>query len=87
ELGEMRQRIHGMRQQMVSLLAEYGAKRDFSFVGRQAGMFSYSGLTVEQVARLKNEFGIYALDTGRIAVAALNQSNIHVVTKAIVEVL
>jgi len=87
ELSEMRQRIHGMRQQMVSLLAEYGAKRDFSFVGRQAGMFSYSGLTVEQVARLKNEFGIYALDTGRIAVAALNQSNIHVVTKAIVEVL
>ncbi|MGE1528615.1 amino acid aminotransferase [Pseudomonas putida] len=87
ELGEMRQRIHGMRQQMVSLLAEYGAKRDLSFVGRQAGMFSYSGLTVEQVARLKNDFGIYALDTGRIAVAALNQSNIHVVTKAIVEVL
>lgn len=87
ELAEMRTRIHGMRKQMVELLAEYGAKRDFSFVGRQAGMFSYSGLTVEQVARLKNEFGIYALDTGRIAVAALNQSNIHVVTKAIVEVL
>ena len=87
ELGEMRERIHGMRKQMVSLLAEYGAKRDFSFVGRQVGMFSYSGLTVEQVTRLKNDFGIYALDTGRIAVAALNQSNIHVVTKAIVEVL
>ncbi|WP_194787741.1 amino acid aminotransferase [Pseudomonas sp. UFMG81] len=87
ELAEMRTRIHGMRKQMVQLLAEYGASRDFSFVGRQAGMFSYSGLTVEQVARLKNEFGIYALDTGRIAVAALNQSNIHVVTKAIVEVL
>jgi aromatic-amino-acid transaminase len=87
ELGEMRQRIHGMRKQMVSLLAEYGANRDFSFVGRQVGMFSYSGLTVDQVARLKNDFGIYALDTGRIAVAALNQSNIHVVTKAIVEVL
>ena len=87
ELAEMRERIHGMRKQMVSLLAEYGANRDFSFVGRQVGMFSYSGLTVEQVARLKNDFGIYALDTGRIAVAALNQSNIHVVTKAIVEVL
>ena len=83
----MRERIHGMRKQMVSLLAEYGANRDFSFVGRQVGMFSYSGLTVEQVARLKNEFGIYALDTGRIAVAALNKSNIHVVTKAIVQVL
>ena len=87
ELGEMRGRIRGMRKQMVELLAEYGAKRDFSFVGRQRGMFSYSGLTAEQVARLKNEFGIYALDTGRICVAALNQSNIHVVTKAIVEVL
>ena len=87
ELAEMRERIHGMRKQMVSLLAEYGATRDFSFVGRQVGMFSYSGLTVEQVARLKNDYGIYALDTGRIAVAALNQSNIHVVTKAIVEVL
>ncbi len=87
ELGEMRERIHGMRKQMVELLAQYGAKRDFSFVGRQVGMFFYSGLTVEQVARLKTEFGIYALDTGRIAVAALNQSNIHVVTKAIVEVL
>ncbi|MNE22372.1 Aspartate aminotransferase [compost metagenome] len=87
ELGEMRQRIHGMRKQMVELLAEYGAERDFSFVGRQRGMFSYSGLTVEQVARLKNEFGIYALDTGRICVATLNQSNIHGVTKAIVEVL
>ncbi|KJK19422.1 amino acid aminotransferase [Pseudomonas sp. 2(2015)] len=87
ELAEMRQRIHGMRKQMVELLAEYGAKQDFSFVGRQCGMFSYSGLTVEQVARLKNEFGIYALDTGRICVASLNQNNIHVVTKAIVEVL
>ncbi|MDZ5602200.1 amino acid aminotransferase [Pseudomonas sp. RP23018S] len=87
ELGEMRQRIHGMRKQMVELLTEYGAQRDFSFVGRQRGMFSYSGLSAEQVARLKEQFGIYALDTGRICVAALNQANIHVVTKAIVEVL
>ncbi|MGH8381221.1 amino acid aminotransferase [Pseudomonas sp.] len=87
ELAEMRQRIHGMRKQMVELLAQYGAKQDFSFVGRQRGMFSYSGLSADQVARLKNEFGIYALDTGRICVATLNQSNIHVVTKAIVEVL
>jgi aromatic-amino-acid transaminase len=50
-------------------------------------MFSYSGLTVEQVTRLRSEFGIYALDTGRICVAALNQSNIAAVTKAIVQVL
>ncbi|MEG0862393.1 MAG: amino acid aminotransferase [Pseudomonas sp.] len=87
ELGEMRQRIHGMRKQMVELLAEQAPEHDFSFVARQRGMFSYSGLTVDQVARLKNEFGIYALDTGRICVATLNQSNIDVVTKAIVEVL
>ena len=87
ELGEMRQRIRGMRMQMVERLAELGASRDFSFVGRQRGMFSYSGLTAEQAQRLRSEFGIYALDTGRICVAALNQSNIDAVTKAIVQVL
>ncbi|MGW8461929.1 amino acid aminotransferase [Pseudomonas sp. CLCA07] len=87
ELAEMRLRIRGMRIQMVDLLAKNAPQRDFSFVGRQRGMFSYSGLTVEQVTRLRTEFGIYALDTGRICVAALNQSNIDVVTKAIVQVI
>ncbi|WLG92388.1 amino acid aminotransferase [Pseudomonas cucumis] len=87
ELAEMRLRIRGMRIQMVDLLAKNAPQRDFSFVGRQRGMFSYSGLTVEQVTRLRNEFGIYALDTGRICVAALNQSNIDAVTKAIVQVI
>lgn len=87
ELAEMRLRIRGMRIQMVDLLAQKAPQRDFSFVGRQRGMFSYSGLTVEQVTRLRSEFGIYALDTGRICVAALNQSNIDVVTKAIVAVI
>jgi len=87
ELAEMRLRIRGMRTQMVDLLAKNAPQRDFSFVGRQRGMFSYSGLTVEQVTRLRNEFGIYALDTGRICVAALNQSNIKVVTDAIVQVI
>jgi aromatic-amino-acid transaminase len=87
ELAEMRLRIRDMRTQMVDLLAKNAPQRDFSFVGRQRGMFSYSGLTVEQVTRLRNEFGIYALDTGRICVAALNQSNIDVVTKAIVAVI
>jgi aromatic-amino-acid transaminase len=87
ELAEMRLRIRGMRMQMVEGLAAHGAKRDFSFVGRQCGMFSYSGLTTAQVQRLRSEFGIYALDTGRICVAALNQSNIDVVNKAIVAVL
>lgn len=87
ELAEMRLRIRGMRTQMVDLLAEKAPGRDFSFVGRQRGMFSYSGLTTAQVHRLRNEFGIYALDTGRICVAALNQSNIKAVTDAIVQVI
>ncbi|QJP94863.1 amino acid aminotransferase [Pseudomonas fluorescens] len=87
ELAEMRLRIRGMREQMVALLGKKAPQRDFSFVGRQRGMFSYSGLTTEQVHRLRNEFGIYALDTGRICVAALNQSNIEVVTDAIVQVI
>ena len=87
ELAEMRLRIRGMRLQMVELLAKKAPEHDFSFVARQRGMFSYSGLTVEQVARLRSEFGIYALDTGRICVASLNQRNIEVVTDAIVQVI
>ena len=87
ELAEMRLRIRGMRLQMVELLAKKAPAHDFSFVARQRGMFSYSGLTVEQVARLRSEFGIYALDTGRICVASLNQSNIEAVTDAIVQVI
>ena len=87
ELGEMRQRIRSLRTSMVEQLAAHGAKRDFGFVTRQRGMFSYSGLTSEQVERLKNEFGIYAVSTGRICVAALNSKNLEVVTRAIVQVL
>jgi aromatic-amino-acid transaminase len=87
ELGEMRQRIRSLRNGMVEQLAALSAKRDFSFVARQRGMFSYSGLTADQVERLKNEFGIYAVGTGRICVAALNTRNLEVVTRAIVEVL
>ena len=87
ELGQMRMRIRSMRQAFVSKLTDKGAPRDFSFVTRQRGMFSYSGLNADQVERLKNDFGIYAVSTGRICVAALNDSNINLVTQAIVEVL
>lgn len=87
ELGEMRLRIQGMRKAMVERLADNPAGQDFSFVARQCGMFSYSGLTAEQAQRLRSEFGIYALDTGRICVAALNQKNIDVVCDAIKQVL
>src|SRR5690606_10419983 len=64
ELAEMRERIRGMRLALVDQLAAEGAG-DFSFVARQRGMFSYSGLTREQVERLRSEFGIYAIGTGR----------------------
>jgi aromatic-amino-acid transaminase len=87
ELAGMRDRIRSMRMAMVEQLAALTDKRDFSFVARQRGMFSYSGLTAEQVERLKNEFGIYAVSTGRICVAALNQSNLPAVTQAIAKVL
>lgn len=87
ELGEMRDRIRTMRLAMVEQLAALNAKRDFGFVAEQRGMFSYSGLTTEQVERLRSEFGIYAVGTGRICVAALNTRNLPVVTKAIAEVL
>jgi len=87
ELGEMRDRIRTMRLAMVEQLADLNAKRDFGFVAQQRGMFSYSGLTTEQVERLRSEFGIYAVGTGRICVAALNTRNLPVVTKAIAAVL
>lgn len=86
ELGEMRDRIKQMRQLMVQQLQEKGAAQDFSFVTEQRGMFSYSGLNAAQVDRLRDEFGIYAVSTGRICVAALNLNNINAVTDAIVAV-
>ncbi|MES2821702.1 MAG: amino acid aminotransferase [Pseudomonadota bacterium] len=87
ELGEMRERIRGMRLALVEQLTAQGARRDFAFVAQQRGMFSYSGLSADQVERLKSEFGIYAVGTGRICVAALNQRNLEAVTQAIVQVL
>ena len=83
----MRTRIQDMRLTMVRQLAEKGAKQDFSFVAKQRGMFSYSGLTAAQVERLRVEFGVYAIGTGRICAAALNHNNLDHVTDAIVQVL
>ena len=85
ELGGMRGRIHAMRAGLVSKLAALGAP-DFSFIDRQAGMFSYSGLSKAQVHKLRDEHAIYALDSGRICVAALNQANLDTVAAAITAV-
>ncbi|SAI42279.1 aromatic-amino-acid aminotransferase [Bordetella ansorpii] len=87
ELAGMRDRIRLMRKQLVDKIKEHGATQDFSFVLKQRGMFSYSGLTSQQVDRLREEHGVYAISTGRICVAALNSRNIDVVAKAIAAVL
>ena len=83
----MRDRIRAMRNGLVERIKAAGVERDFSFVNAQRGMFSYSGLTATQVERLREEFGIYAVSTGRICVAALNTRNIDVVAHAIAHVL
>jgi aromatic-amino-acid transaminase len=87
ELGEMRARIKSMRRHLAEGLAKRTKKRDFSFIERQNGMFSYTGLTADQVQRLRDEFGIYAVSTGRICVAALNSKNVDYVADSIAKVL
>jgi aromatic-amino-acid transaminase len=76
ELGRMRERIREMRRQLVKKLAERVPQADFSFIERQRGMFSYTGLTREQVVRLREEFAVYMIESGRVCVAALNTKNI-----------
>ena len=87
ELAAMRVRIKAMRQALVDKLKAKAPQHNFDFVIQQRGMFSYSGLTKAQVERLKAEFSIYAVDTGRICVAALNSRNIDRVVDAIAKVL
>jgi aromatic-amino-acid transaminase len=87
ELGEMRDRIRAMRTGLVDKLAARGVARDFSFVVRQRGMFSYTGLSAAQVDRLRDEFGIYAVGTGRICLAALNSKNIDYVADSLATIL
>ncbi len=87
ELTGMRTRIKQMREELVARLTAAGVKQDFSFVARQRGMFSYSGLTAPQVDRLRDEYGIYAISSGRICVAALNTGNIGRVAEAIAKVI
>jgi aromatic-amino-acid transaminase len=87
ELNAMRERILANRRALVDALAARAPAADFSFVLKQRGMFSYTGLTEEQVARLRREFSVYAIDTGRICVAALNARNVGYVADAIAKVL
>ena len=87
ELGEMRVRIKAMRQKLVDGLKAAGVQQDMSFITTQIGMFSYSGLSKDQMVRLRNEFGVYGTDTGRMCVAALNSKNIDYVCASIAKVV
>lgn len=87
ELAAMRERIHAMRHLLVEALHEKGAPRDFSFLLRQKGMFSYTGLTPEQVDRLREKYSIYMVRSGRMNVAGLTPDNVDYVAEAIVDVL
>ncbi|MES2944236.1 MAG: amino acid aminotransferase [Pseudomonadota bacterium] len=87
ELAEMRVRIKAMRQKLVDGLKAAGVAQDMSFITTQIGMFSYSGLSKDQMVRLRTEFGVYGTDTGRMCVAALNSKNIDYVCASIAKVL
>jgi aspartate/tyrosine/aromatic aminotransferase len=87
EVADMRGRIRGMRDAFVAGLAAAGAQRDFSFIERQHGMFSFTGLSKDQVVRLREEHAIYMVDSGRMNVAGLTRSNLPLVCKAMAQVL
>lgn len=86
ELAGMRARIKLMRTALVDKLTAAGFQGDLSYITRQQGMFSYSGLNKAQMVRLRDEFGIYGVDSGRICVAALNSRNIDAVASAMAAV-
>jgi len=87
ELGQMRERIKSMRKLLVEKIHARVPGVDFSFIMRQRGMFSYSGLTKEQVVRMREEFAVYAIESGRICVAALNTRNVDYSADAIAKVI
>ena len=87
ELGDMRTRIHEIRQVFADKLAEALPRRDFSFILKQTGMFSYSGLSTGIISELRERYHIYALDSGRICVAALNHKNVQYVCDSIAAVV
>jgi len=87
ELAGMRNRIKAMRVALVDKLKAAGVTADIDFITTQRGMFSYSGLTKPQMERLRGEFGVYGVDSGRICVAALNEKNLGYVADAIAKVM
>jgi aspartate aminotransferase len=87
EVAKIRERINGLRGLFVAKLRERGVQRDFSFIEKERGMFSFLGLPREQVIRLREEFHIYMVESSRINVAGLNSSNVDYVVDSIAAVL
>lgn len=87
ELKEMRDRINGNRQLLVDKLVENGVTRDFSFITRQMGMFSFLGITSEQVQQLQDEYSIYMVGSSRMSIAGIANSNVDYLAQSIAKVL
>ena len=87
EVSGMRNRINGLRELLVERISAAGIERDFSFLQRQSGMFSFLGLTVDQVQRLRKEFSIYTVNSARVNIASFNQNNIDYFVGALKTVL
>ena len=83
----MRERIRAVRQTLTERLQAAGVKGDLGYIVRQKGMFSYSGLSKEQMQRLRSEFGVYGVDSGRICVAAINSRNLDRVVQGLAAVM
>ncbi|WP_114327738.1 amino acid aminotransferase [Candidatus Colwellia aromaticivorans] len=87
ELAEMRNRINGNRQLIANKLVENGVTRDFSFITRQTGMFSFLGITPEQVQQLQDEYSIYMVDSSRVSIAGIANSNVDYLAQSIAKIL
>jgi aspartate aminotransferase len=87
ELKVMRDRINGNRQLLVDKLIENGVTRDFSFIARQSGMFSFLGITPAQVQQLQDEYSIYMVDSSRISIAGIALGNVDYLAESIAKVL
>ena len=87
EVTDMRDRINGLRTTLADRIAAAGIEQDFSFLARQSGMFSFLGLSVEQVRRLREEFSIYTVDSARINIASFNDGNIDYFVDSLKQVL
>jgi aromatic-amino-acid transaminase len=83
EVTEMRHRIRKMRLVFVATLMEVGLAGAYDFIARQKGMFSFLGLPVNAVKRMRSDFGVYAVDSSRVCVAAMNESNMRWICDAV----